>query len=162
MWYTSSNLQPVSQRQEKGATWSDLGARFWGTRIVQLNQHSDCSAMVLSNDRAPTLEDRLCTALCLSSNTFAKLCWSLMPSPFLFFFQELFCDRNVNVTAGDTPNFMSGSLCPDNQPCVLYGQNPNFGYTAFDHVPLVFLSIFQCMTGEGWSDIMYLVWVMFA
>ena len=31
----------------------------------------------------------------------------------------------------------------------------NYGYTTFDHLPVAFLTIFQCVTEEGWVDIMY-------
>ena len=31
----------------------------------------------------------------------------------------------------------------------------NYGYTTFDHLPVAFLTIFQCVTEEGWVDVMY-------
>merc|ERR1711865_748181 len=31
----------------------------------------------------------------------------------------------------------------------------NFGYTTFDNLLVAFLTIFQCVTEEGWVDIMY-------
>merc|ERR1719387_2846039 len=33
----------------------------------------------------------------------------------------------------------------------------NFGRTHFDHLPGALLVIFQCMTLEGWTDIMYVL-----
>lgn len=36
----------------------------------------------------------------------------------------------------------------------------NWGYTTFDNIFVAFLSIFQSITMEGWSDILYQVWVM--
>lgn len=34
---------------------------------------------------------------------------------------------------------------------------PNFGITNFDNFGLAFLTVFQCVSLEGWSDVMY--WV---
>ena len=39
----------------------------------------------------------------------------------------------------------------------IYGQNPNYGITHFDNVASAFLTIFQCITLEGWTDVMYMV-----
>lgn len=36
----------------------------------------------------------------------------------------------------------------------------NWGYTTFDNIFVAFLSIFQSITMEGWSDILYQVWVI--
>merc|ERR1711871_1396027 len=33
----------------------------------------------------------------------------------------------------------------------------NFRLTHFDHLPGAFLVVFQCMTCEGWTDIMYML-----
>eukprot|EP00759_Apiculatamorpha_spiralis_P019666 PhF_6_TR25502/c0_g1_i2/m.35543 len=49
-----------------------------------------------------------------------------------------------------------GVDCPGNTSCLPY-QNPNRGYTSFDHMGWAFLTIFQTMTLEGWSSIMYML-----
>jgi len=45
--------------------------------------------------------------------------------------------------------------CADGESCRPYTQNPNFGTTSFDNVIWGFLQVFQCITLEGWTDIMY-------
>ena len=37
--------------------------------------------------------------------------------------------------------------------------NPNFGLTSFDNILWAWLTIFQCVTLEGWTDVMYYVQV---
>lgn len=41
--------------------------------------------------------------------------------------------------------------------CVNTGDNPNGGVTHFDNIGVAFLTLFQCITLEGWVDVMY--WV---
>jgi len=41
------------------------------------------------------------------------------------------------------------------QFCDLYWVGPNFGITNFDNFGLAMLTVFQCVTLEGWTDIMY-------
>eukprot|EP01062_Namystynia_karyoxenos_P015970 TRINITY_DN1582_c0_g5_i1.p1 TRINITY_DN1582_c0_g5~~TRINITY_DN1582_c0_g5_i1.p1 ORF type:complete len:2356 (+),score=741.40 TRINITY_DN1582_c0_g5_i1:94-7161(+) len=50
-----------------------------------------------------------------------------------------------------------GHTCPDGYDCNNTGENPNFGYTNFDQIGYAVLAIFQCLTMEGWTDIMYIV-----
>eukprot|EP00198_Chlamydomonas_reinhardtii_P012138 XP_001701475.1 voltage-gated Ca2+ channel, alpha subunit [Chlamydomonas reinhardtii] len=47
-----------------------------------------------------------------------------------------------------------GRACPDGLYCTNYG-NPNYGITSFDHILWAWLTIFQMITQEGWTDIMY-------
>jgi hypothetical protein len=42
------------------------------------------------------------------------------------------------------------------QACLPSGRNPHYGYTSFDNLFAGSLSIFQCLTLEGWSDILHL------
>lgn len=46
-----------------------------------------------------------------------------------------------------------GRACPDGLYCTNYG-NPNYGITSFDHILWAWLTIFQMITQEGWTDIM--------
>eukprot|EP00760_Papus_ankaliazontas_P021273 PhM_4_TR18667/c0_g1_i1/m.19829 len=55
---------------------------------------------------------------------------------------------------GNTYHEWWGRNCDEGHICKDVG-NPNFGYTSFDHIGWAFLTIFQCITMEGWSDIMY-------
>lgn len=48
-----------------------------------------------------------------------------------------------------------GRTCPDGYVCRASPSAPNYGFTSFDSVRLAYLTIFQCMTQQGWSDIMY-------
>ena len=54
-----------------------------------------------------------------------------------------------------------GRLCSSvygaNATCVVTDENPNSGVTSFDNIGLAFLSIFQCATLEGWSNIMHAI-----
>lgn len=48
-----------------------------------------------------------------------------------------------------------GYQCLLDQFCDLYWVGPNFGITNFDNFGLAMLTVFQCVTLEGWTDIMY-------
>eukprot|EP01065_Artemidia_motanka_P052349 TRINITY_DN9431_c0_g2_i1.p1 TRINITY_DN9431_c0_g2~~TRINITY_DN9431_c0_g2_i1.p1 ORF type:complete len:2131 (+),score=591.16 TRINITY_DN9431_c0_g2_i1:72-6464(+) len=50
-----------------------------------------------------------------------------------------------------------GRPCDPGYVCVNTKQNPNMGYTSFDNFLWAFLAIFQCITMEGWVEIMYIV-----
>lgn len=39
--------------------------------------------------------------------------------------------------------------------CKYYWEGPNFGITNFDNFGLAMLTVFQCVTLEGWTDVMY-------
>ncbi|XP_051624211.1 sodium channel protein type 5 subunit alpha-like [Manacus candei] len=41
--------------------------------------------------------------------------------------------------------------CPENYTCKKIGQNPDFGYTSFDHFGWAFLSVFRLMTQDSWE-----------
>ncbi|KAL2307164.1 hypothetical protein Nmel_000112, partial [Mimus melanotis] len=47
----------------------------------------------------------------------------------------------------------SGDLkeCPENYTCEKIGNNPDFGYTSFDHFGWAFLSVFRLMTQDAWE-----------
>lgn len=38
-----------------------------------------------------------------------------------------------------------------------WAANPNFGFTSFDNILWSWLTIFQCVSLEGWTDVMYMV-----
>jgi len=48
-----------------------------------------------------------------------------------------------------------GYQCLDGQVCEFYWEGPNFGITNFDNFGLAMLTVFQCVTLEGWTDVMY-------
>jgi len=43
--------------------------------------------------------------------------------------------------------------CPGGFFCGKSNINPNFGVTNFDNLCYAFLTVFQCVTLEGWSDV---------
>ncbi len=46
-----------------------------------------------------------------------------------------------------------------NEECREYWEGPNYGITNFDNFGLSMLTVFQCVTLEGWTDVLY--WVSF-
>jgi len=48
-----------------------------------------------------------------------------------------------------------GYQCQVDQICDFYWEGPNFGITNFDNFGLAMLTVFQCVTLEGWTDVMY-------
>ncbi|VDM24714.1 unnamed protein product [Hydatigera taeniaeformis] len=54
-------------------------------------------------------------------------------------------------------NAAHGSFrCPAGYICKGYWEGPNFGITSFDNIGYAMLTVFQCITMEGWTDIMYM------
>nr|CUU99046.1 hypothetical transcript [Hymenolepis microstoma] len=45
-------------------------------------------------------------------------------------------------------------VCPEGYVCKGYWEGPNFGITSFDNIGYSMLTVFQCITMEGWTDIM--------
>lgn len=43
----------------------------------------------------------------------------------------------------------------DDMVCKLYWEGPNYGITNFDNFGLAMLTVFQCITLEGWTDVLY-------
>ncbi|CAH2060509.1 unnamed protein product, partial [Iphiclides podalirius] len=50
-----------------------------------------------------------------------------------------------------------GFQCEEGQICTDYWQGPNYGITNFDNIGYSMLTVFQCITLEGWTDIMYAI-----
>ncbi|XP_053705164.1 voltage-dependent N-type calcium channel subunit alpha-1B isoform X1 [Synchiropus splendidus] len=46
-------------------------------------------------------------------------------------------------------------LCPNGTVCREYWTGPNFGITNFDNILFAVLTVFQCITMEGWVEILY-------
>uniref|UniRef100_G3UIK5 Voltage-dependent N-type calcium channel subunit alpha n=1 Tax=Loxodonta africana TaxID=9785 RepID=G3UIK5_LOXAF len=46
-------------------------------------------------------------------------------------------------------------LCEEDMECREYWPGPNFGITNFDNILFAVLTVFQCITMEGWTDILY-------
>nr|XP_054750549.1 voltage-dependent L-type calcium channel subunit alpha-1D-like [Lytechinus pictus] len=71
--------------------------------------------------------------------------------------------KDTTIIAMDDPHPCgSGFKCADlmenginNTDCYEYWEGPNDGITTFDNIGLAMLTVFQCITMEGWTDIMY-------
>ncbi|RXM92690.1 putative voltage-dependent N-type calcium channel subunit alpha-1B [Acipenser ruthenus] len=48
-------------------------------------------------------------------------------------------------------------LCPNGTECRGYWIGPNYGITQFDNILFAVLTVFQCITMEGWTDLLYYV-----
>uniref|UniRef100_A0A6Q2XET8 Voltage-dependent N-type calcium channel subunit alpha-1B n=1 Tax=Esox lucius TaxID=8010 RepID=A0A6Q2XET8_ESOLU len=46
-------------------------------------------------------------------------------------------------------------MCPNGTECKEYWIGPNYGITNFDNILFAVLTVFQCITMEGWVDILY-------
>ena len=60
----------------------------------------------------------------------------------------------------DDPTLCGGNFKCDEeagQYCAEFWEGPNFGITNFDNFGLSMLTVFQCVTLEGWTDVLY--WV---
>lgn len=68
------------------------------------------------------------------------------------FYQDTGFELKLCSTEGDRGG---GRSCPAGYVCRASSRTPNFGFTSFDSVQLAYLTIFQCMTQQGWSDAMY-------
>ncbi|KAG2456248.1 CAC1B protein, partial [Polypterus senegalus] len=45
--------------------------------------------------------------------------------------------------------------CPNGTECREFWSGPNFGITNFDNILFAVLTVFQCITMEGWTEILY-------
>jgi len=75
-------------------------------------------------------------------------------------------DTNMIVTEGEspTPCFMKGDVSPPSgayicndttSVCLDTWIGPNYGITSFDNIFFAMLTVFQCITMEGWTSILY-------
>uniref|UniRef100_A0AAQ4QAG8 Voltage-dependent N-type calcium channel subunit alpha n=1 Tax=Gasterosteus aculeatus aculeatus TaxID=481459 RepID=A0AAQ4QAG8_GASAC len=63
------------------------------------------------------------------------------------------CFKNETGESENPPH--ACQLCPDGTQCREYWTGPNFGITNFDNILFAVLTVFQCITMEGWVDILY-------
>ena len=72
----------------------------------------------------------------------------------------IFSNFSDEMVDPDEPTLCGGNYKCDveaGQHCRPYWDGPNFGITNFDHFGLAMLTVFQCVTLEGWTDVLY--WV---
>ena len=59
----------------------------------------------------------------------------------------------------DDPTLCGGNYkCAEGTECREFWEGPNFGITNFDNFVLAVLTVFQCVTLEGWTEVLY--WVI--
>lgn len=51
-----------------------------------------------------------------------------------------------------------GRKCDKGFNCSGNWVGPNYGITTFDNIAVAMITVFQCITMEGWTQIMYWVW----
>lgn len=68
------------------------------------------------------------------------------------------CHKKDTGELVDDPTPCGGAyICPNGEVCRIYWDGPNFGITNFDNFGLAMLTVFQCITLEGWTDMLYYV-----
>nr|XP_047135692.1 voltage-dependent L-type calcium channel subunit alpha-1D isoform X2 [Hydra vulgaris] len=67
-------------------------------------------------------------------------------------FTDQLCDGFIN---GTTKYFVSGVKCATNESCVVSNLEFNNGIKTFDNIFFAVLTVFQCVTTDAWSEIMY-------
>lgn len=65
------------------------------------------------------------------------------------------CDEGNE--AGEISGFNCSTLEGGNYTCKTDWDGPNSGITNFDNFGLAMLTVFQCITLEGWTDVLYSV-----
>ncbi|KAM8934722.1 voltage-dependent N-type calcium channel subunit alpha-1B isoform 2-T2 [Pelodytes ibericus] len=65
--------------------------------------------------------------------------------------------KDSDEPVGDFPcgEELPARLCDNDTECRPYWKGPNFGITNFDNILFAVLTVFQCITMEGWTDILY-------
>ncbi|XP_031457425.1 voltage-dependent N-type calcium channel subunit alpha-1B [Phasianus colchicus] len=68
------------------------------------------------------------------------------------FSNETDCEEVGDFPCGEEP---PARQCESGTTCREYWQGPNYGITNFDNILFAVLTVFQCITMEGWTDILY-------
>ncbi len=73
-------------------------------------------------------------------------------------------NRCVEINTGIVMEYrLCGNLeCPGQSECGKYLENPNYGVTSFDDILHSLLTVFQCVTLEGWSSVLNMLQVSFS
>eukprot|EP00762_Andalucia_godoyi_P008681 ANDGO_00428.mRNA.1 Muscle calcium channel subunit alpha-1 len=76
------------------------------------------------------------------------------------FHQQCYQATDISVLDSTEPDARcsvvdTGRHCPAGYTCLPNSPNPNFGITSFDNMGWALIVVFQCLTMEGWTQIMY-------
>ena len=93
---------------------------------------------------------------------------NLVPESYFFFTSRahLFAEEMVFEGDGGSPCFpgtpesapMGSFTCdPETSICLEKWHGPNYGITSFDNIGLAMLTVFQCVSMEGWTPVLYSV-----
>ncbi len=104
----------------------------------------------------PTPQQSVCARLLTKARHIASL---LPPDPAWFLIDPTAPLPTASplppgAVAPDVYDTSGGRQCSGGLVCVAQG-NPFFGFISFDHILWAWLTIFQCITMEGWTDIQY-------
>ena len=79
-------------------------------------------------------------------------------------FNNQICKSNTSIESLPPNNFTYKQPyeCPPTEDgeqtyCLPWEQGPNFGITTFDNIVYSMMTVFQCITMEGWTEILYFV-----
>ena len=63
-----------------------------------------------------------------------------------------------SVTSVEAGSSSGGFPCPSNvSDCKHYWEGPKWGIVGFDNIGFAMLTVFQCITMEGWTTVLYYV-----
>ena len=102
----------------------------------------------------------VCLCLCVAASTVPYTGFSLVIGCLTCTDEILTEGEFATPCNGDNASqAVSGSfVCDYNLSlCLEKWEGPNFGITSFDNIGFAMLSVFQCITMEGWTSILY--WV---
>ena len=95
----------------------------------------------------------------LSQNTAAFLAnilvhFDVYPGEILYI---IFYVLSIDEQAGESPCGLDppARTCANGTICKEYWIGPSFGITNFDNILFAILTVFQCITMEGWVEILY-------
>lgn len=77
----------------------------------------------------------------------------------------MFCCDPADLYVEDDPTPCAfagnGRFCVgNNTECIGGWEGPNGGITNFDNIFFAMLTVFQCITMEGWTDVLYWVFTI--
>ncbi|XP_077969234.1 voltage-dependent P/Q-type calcium channel subunit alpha-1A-like isoform X2 [Styela clava] len=67
--------------------------------------------------------------------------------------QNQICYGNATIDSGEEDSLPY--RCPNGTYCAEWDMGPYYGITTFDNIVFSMMTVFQCITMEGWTDILY-------